>query len=62
MGVHPMLYLGQVRCCVWVSSGGRVRVRVRVRVEVRVRVRGVKGTHIMWMHPLDVLGGQDDLN
>ena len=50
MGVHPMLYLAQVRCWVWVSSGGRVRVRVRVRVEVRVR--GVKGTHIMWMHPL----------
>lgn len=51
MGVHPMLYF---RCCVWVSSGGRVRVRfrVRVRAEVRVRVRGVKGTHIMWMHPL----------
>ena len=43
MGVHPMLYLGQVRCCVWVSSGGGGRVRVRVRVRVEVRGLGLEG-------------------
>ena len=53
-----MLYLGQVRCCVWVSSEGRVRVRVRFRVRVSPTwVWVVKETH-----QLDVLGGQDDFN
>ena len=59
-----MLYLGQVRCCVWVSSEGRGRGRGRGRVWVRVRVR-VSPTWV-WVvketHQLDVLGGQDDFN
>ena len=59
-----MLYLGQVRCCVWVSSEGRGRGRGRGRVRVRVRVR-VSPTWV-WVvketHQPDVLGGQDDFN